>query len=108
MGNQTVDAREVNTQHPSNADAEIDLVEVFYLMWQNLWKILLCLFAGAQRRNPAQAGGEFGAASAPDGDPATGRGAEPGGHRQQVQYVLSTLLPFGLLQQRVWLRTEEA
>ena len=47
MGNQTVDAREVKTQHPSNADAEIDLVEVFYLMWQNLWKILLCLFAGA-------------------------------------------------------------
>ena len=41
MGNQTVDAREVNTQHPSNADAEIDLVEVFYLMWQNLWKIRL-------------------------------------------------------------------
>ena len=49
MGNQTVDAREVKTQHPSNADAEIDLVEVFYLMWQNLWKILLCLFAGRQR-----------------------------------------------------------
>ena len=47
MGNQTVDAREVKTQHPSNADAEIDLVEVFYLMWQNLWTILLCLFAGA-------------------------------------------------------------
>lgn len=30
-----------------NAEEEIDLVELFYLLWGHLWQILLCLLAGA-------------------------------------------------------------
>lgn len=31
----------------NNDEVEIDLVEVFYLLWANIFKIILCLFIGA-------------------------------------------------------------
>ena len=35
-----------NMRHQEE-EGDIDLVELFYLIWGNLWKIILCLFAGA-------------------------------------------------------------
>ena len=31
------------------AEDEIDLVELFYLLWGHAWQIILCLFVGAAK-----------------------------------------------------------
>lgn len=38
------EAKQVN---PDTGETEIDLVEIFYLLWNHLWQIILCLILGA-------------------------------------------------------------